>query len=72
MPVVLPKLKGNHEQKMCGSKHRHFTDLEAYREKDRLQQKTGLKMNAYFCPYCHHWHVGRARVAEPEQTGAEA
>ena len=70
--MYLPKLIGNREQKMCRDKYRHLSDLDAHAEKSRPQQKTGIRMNVYFCPFCHHWHVGRARVPDQVPAGVEA
>ena len=59
--IYLPKLVGNRELKMCGSKCRHYSPEEAAREARRMGQRYGMRFNGYHCPFCGFWHVGRAR-----------
>lgn len=61
MARVLPKLKGNAEQSMCGAKKRHLTKESAENTKRGLLSNNGDVVNVYQCPFCHFWHVGRPR-----------
>lgn len=58
----LPKPTTYRERKMCGAKHRFINKELAGREKQRILNRTGDRVNVYQCPYCHYWHVGRKRV----------
>lgn len=62
MKTFYPKLIGNHEQKMCGSKKRYENKTvaeDAIKKLIKLKSIKNLKtLNAYFCRYCHYWHIG--------------
>jgi hypothetical protein len=46
------------KRKQCGDKRR-YPDIKAAKTASVLLfQRTGSKLQSYYCKYCRHWHIG--------------
>jgi hypothetical protein len=43
----------------CGNKIKYDTQQLALNHMFSLIRKDGVKMSAYRCKFCKHWHIGR-------------
>jgi hypothetical protein len=59
------------QARACGGKVRHVNEKLAREAAVSMENATGYKFNAYFCQYCHFWHIGRDHKAmgEPGYDG---
>jgi hypothetical protein len=51
--------------KMCGSKRR-LTEKKAKNVANTMTSQHKMAVDAYECPYCHYWHVGRNKGVDTE------
>lgn len=56
---MIPNIVGNKEKRSCGAKKRYINEREAKRAVKAIRRNTGDETHAYFCDFCHYWHVGR-------------
>lgn len=57
--------------RQCFQKYQH-TEGAAIREAKRMHKKMKAKFNAYLCPHCGAWHVGRDRSWEAASRRGKA
>ena len=51
----------NKKKKACDGKIVYETKERAWYKARHRQKKSHIKMNAYVCPWCGGWHIGRMR-----------
>ena len=49
-------------RQQCGNKIRHTSEAAAALHVDSLRYAQTVNVQAYHCPFCHHWHVGRRKA----------
>lgn len=50
--------------RMCASKRVYRTEKYALGVAKRCEERRGVKLRAYSCPYCGNWHVTKAPPQE--------
>lgn len=48
-------------RRKCGAKKRFISYNDAINARQSLQTIAHNKVEAYQCPFCHYWHIGRIR-----------
>jgi hypothetical protein len=58
----------------CGKKVRYPAEASAVRAADEMNQKPTTKkpLEAYPCPFCEQWHIGRAMSIDELRSYVDA
>jgi hypothetical protein len=59
-------------EKTCEGKVKHRTYTHAAQAVKEIRERGGQEKNAYPCPWCYHWHIGRKMTREELQAHANS
>ena len=62
------------EERTCGKKVRYSAESSALRAADEMNKKPSTKkpLEAYPCPFCEQWHIGRAMSLDELRSYVES